>query len=357
MRILFISRTYPPIIGGIEKQNHDIAKSLSAITDIKILVNTRGRKFLPFFTIYAFFKTLFQLKNIDVVLLGDGTLSILGYFLKCFTAKPIVAIVHGLDITYSSKLYQNFWIKIFIKKLDALIAVGNETIKQGTIRRIPAEKFFFVPNGVFVKENVPNYSKDDLQKSVGIRIDTPVLLTIGRLVQRKGVAWFIENVLQNLAPDIKYLVAGDGPERQKIINTIQKYNLNDKVFCLGNVSEQTKEILFSTADLFIQPNIKVEGDMEGFGLVVLEAASYGLPVIASRLEGLQDAIDNNRNGILVQENNVEEYTEKIEFFLQDKSMAEEFGKNAREFVIKNYSWEIVAQKYYSILQELLEKKS
>lgn len=357
MKILFISRTYPPIIGGIEKQNYDIAKSLSAIAEVTVLANTKRGIILPFFALYAFFYALLGLKKFDVILLGDGALSILGFFLKIFTVKPIVSIVHGLDITYSSRVYQNFWIKVFIKKLDALIAVGNETIRQGIARNIPAEKFSFVPNGVFVKETLPHYSREDLQKSTGINLNSPILLTLGRLVQRKGVAWFIENVVRDMAPEIQYIIAGDGPEKQKIIDTVNKYQLNDRIFCLGNVVDQAKEILFCTADIFIQPNIRVEGDMEGFGLVVLEAASYGLPVIASKLEGLQDAIEDGKNGILVEEKNAAEYKEKIASFLQNKDRAEEFGRQAREYVANNYSWDIVARKYHALLKELIDKKT
>ena len=218
MRILFISRTYPPIIGGIEKQNHDIAKSLAAIADVKIHANTKRGLLLPFFTIYAFFYALSHLKNFNVVLLGDGALSILAYFLKFFTAKPVVSIVHGLDITYSNALYQNLWIKNFIKKPDRLIAVGNETIKQGVNRGIPAEKFVFVPNGVFIKKDLPDYTRGDLEKSLGINVEGPILLTLGRMVRRKGVAWFVENVVQYLA-DIQYIIAGDGPERNREFDT------------------------------------------------------------------------------------------------------------------------------------------
>ncbi|KPK33081.1 MAG: hypothetical protein AMK70_09740 [Nitrospira bacterium SG8_35_1] len=357
MRILFISRTYPPIIGGIEKQNYDIAKSLSEIADVRILANTKRGIILPFFAIYALFYALSHLKNFDVILLGDGALSILAYFLKLFTTKPVACIVHGLDITYSNQVYQNLWIRKFIKKQDKLIAVGNETIRQGVSRGIPPEKFVFVPNGVFVKENLPHYTKEDLQKTLGIKIEGPLLLSLGRMVRRKGVAWFIENVMRNLADNVFYIIAGDGPEKQNIIDKINKLNLNGRVFCLGNVDDQIKEMLFCTADLFIQSNIKVAGDMEGFGLVVLEAASYGLPVIASNIEGLPDAIVDGKNGILVDEKNADAYKEKIQHLLQDKCMAKEFGRIAREFVSNNFSWEIIARKYYALLQELIKKKT
>ena len=99
--------------------------------------------------------------------------------------------MHGLDITYPNRLYQALWVKIFLKKIDRLIAVGNETIRQGVRRGIPVAKFSFVPNGVAVPEQLPKYSKKDLEKLIGRNLPGKVLLTVGRLVKRKGLAWFI----------------------------------------------------------------------------------------------------------------------------------------------------------------------
>ena len=87
-----------------------------------------------------------------MVLLGDAVLCPLGWILKIFYKKPVISIVHGLDLTYPLKIYQKLWIGFFVKKIDRLIAVGNETIRVGVIRGIPQKKFVFIPNGIDTKK-------------------------------------------------------------------------------------------------------------------------------------------------------------------------------------------------------------
>ena len=353
MKILFISRAYPPIIGGIEKQNYDLSQGLSRVSEVVVIANTKGKTNLLFFLPFALLKALFFIPRVDIILLGDGVLGILGYLIKFFTKKPVVCVLHGLDITYRSRLYQLLWIKIFLKKMDRLIAVGNETIRQGVKRGIPEAKFTYVPNGVFIPEQLPLYSRKDLEKLMGRKPPGKILLTIGRLVKRKGISWFIESVMPNISPDIIYIIAGDGPQREEIVHTINNNNLQERIFCIGAITDSVKEILYCTADLFVQPNIRVEGDMEGFGLVVLEAASYGLPVIASDLEGLQDAIKDGENGILVQEKNAILFKNKIELMLQNEEKREQFGIQAREYVTNHFGWGNIAARYIEIFEGLL----
>jgi len=152
-----------------------------------------------------------------------------------------------------------------------------------------------------------------------------------------------------LSKDITYIIAGEGKEAAEILSTIHKHNLQDRVYCLGRVSDKEKELLLCTADVFIQPNIQVAGDMEGFGLVVLEAAMHGLVVIASRLEGLKDAICEGQNGLLVDPGNAREYKEIIESVLGNPSERKALGLKAKRYVINNYSWPLIAEKYLNTL--------
>ncbi len=354
MKILFISRAYPPVVGGIENQNYELNYWLGKITKIKIIANQRGKKFLPFFLPFAFLKGLFLLKNL---LLGDGVLGIVRWFLKLFHKKPVVCIVHGLDLTYKMTLYQKLWINFFIKKLDKLIAVGNETIKIGISKNIPAEKFVFIPNGVDVQKYLGQFSRQDLEKVIGKNLgNKKVLLTSGRLVKRKGVAWFIENVIPLLPKDVIYVVSGDGPDRKNIEKVVRQKKLESQVKILGYVKNEIRNLLFNTCDLFIQPNIKVTGDIEGFGISVLEAASCKMPVIASDLEGLKDAIKNDQNGFLVKPYDVSEYVVKIKELLNNENYRHQCGEKARQYVIKNYSWEKIAQKYLEEIEKVTNNK-
>ena len=349
MKILFISRAYPPTIGGIEKQNYEIARSLAEICQLDIIANRRGKRALPLFLPFALIKAGVSLGKYDAVLLGDGVLAVLGFLLKLISRKPVVCIVHGLDLTFRNRLYQNLWIRVFMHRLDKLIAVGNETIHQGKLLGIPESRFTYIPNGVSIPDPVPGYTRQDLEAFIGRKLNGSILLTLGRLVKRKGVAWFINEVVHRLGEDVHYIIAGDGREKYRIINAIENNGLQDRVFCVGTVSEQEKALLFCTADIFIQPNIRITGDMEGFGLVVLEAASYGVAVVAANLEGLKDAIHHGRNGFLVNQRDAEGYTSRIKSLLDDPEGRARCGLQAREFVTKHYAWSSIAQQYLDTL--------
>ena len=352
MNILFISRAYPPVIGGIEQQNFELARALSRISKVSILANTRGKLFLPLFLPYVTLRALLSARKYDVVLLGDGVLGITGYVLQLFTGKPVACIIHGLDLTYKNTIYQKLWVNKFIKHIDKLIAVGNETIHQGVLRGIPESKFVFIPNGVTPVATDEKYTHKELEALIGKKVNGPILLTLGRLVKRKGITWFINNVVSMLDKDVVYIVAGAGKEESSILSAIHNNNLQDRVFFLGKVSDREKQLLFSTADIFIQPNIKVPGDMEGFGLVVLEAAACGCVVIASRLEGLTDSIRHGQNGYLVTPGNAEEYKGKIEAVLDNPQESDAFGQRARVYVESNYAWSLIARKYLDVLASL-----
>lgn len=353
MNILFISRAWPPVIGGIERQNQAVATELGKITRLDVIANKHGKRALPLFLPYALLRALLSLRKYDVVLLGDGVLGILGYVLKLVSDKPVVCILHGLDLTYASRIYQRLWIQVFLPRLDRLIAVGNETIHKGIALCIPPDRFVFIPNGVTVPEKVPDYSREELARFLGRDIRGPVLLTLGRLVKRKGVTWFVNEVIPRLDENVTYIIAGDGNDRASILNAIADNKLQDRVILTGQVSEHDRELLFCTADLFIQPNIRVDGDVEGFGLVVLEAASYGLVVLASALEGLNDAIQQGENGYLLEPGNAESFRRKIASLLAEPAGRATFGQKAHNYVIQHQAWPLIASRYRLLLEELV----
>lgn len=357
-KILFISRAYPPIVGGIENQNYELSVWLPKIADMKTIANRKGKKFLPLFLPYVTLRALWMAPKYDAILLGDGILAIVGYAIKCiYPKKTVISVVHGLDITFTSKFYQKWWVKTFLPKLDTLIAVGNETIRVGVERGIPLEKFVFIPNGVDTDKYFHSYSQQDLERIIGEPLNgRKTLLTSGRLAKRKGVAWFIRNVLPKLSEDIQYIVAGDGADRENISQAIQESGTAARVRSLGFVSDEARNILMNTCDLFIQPNIRVAGDMEGFGISVIEAASCRIPVIASKLEGLQDAIKDGEDGFLVEPENPQAYIDKINELLSDDTGKKAFGEKARQYVIDHFRWDSIAQQYLRIIQETCSKK-
>ncbi|KZX51328.1 hypothetical protein A3709_10950 [Halioglobus sp. HI00S01] len=350
MKVLFISRAYPPVIGGIEKQNYELAAALGQKADVELIVNTRGKAWLPIFLPWSLILGLFKAPRADVVLLGDAVLAPVGALLRLLTRRPVACVVHGLDITWDNAIYQSVWVKGLLSQMNRLLAVGNETIRQAVSRGLAEERCRFIPNGVATPATASEVDSSATYIEGGD--DTFHLLTLGRLIKRKGVAWFASEVMPKLPENTHYWVAGDGPCRVQLEQLVSERDLQDRVHVLGRVSELQKQALLSQVSLFVQPNIAVEGDMEGFGLVVLEAAAAGLPVVASRLEGLQDAISEGKNGVLVESGNVDAYVATIEALAADPAHATHLGEQGRDYTLTHCLWDQVADLYLRELGEI-----
>lgn len=357
MRILFISRAYPPVTGGIENQNYALSVWLKRFASADTLANRHGKKALFLFLPYATLRALFIAHRYDVVLLGDGVLAIVGSIIKLlYPKKPVVAILHGLDILYRNSVYQSFWVRRFIPTLDGLIAVSSETRLSAIGKGMPQEKIIVINNGVDTEALRGSYTRSNLAELLGFDIvGKHILLTTGRLAKRKGAAWFIREVLPNLPKSVLYVLAGTGPEAENIKTAIQASDTQEQVRLLGQVTDATRNLLLNTADIFIQPNIRVPGDMEGFGIAVIEAAACGRPVVASDLEGLRDAICQNENGILVESENKEAFQKAILSLIENEDTRKNLGEHASRYTERTYHWNVIARLYIEALRTFITK--
>lgn len=355
MKILFVSRAFPPVVGGIEQQNADLARFVGAECELTLIANRHGKRFLPFFYPWAILQTLVLLPRHDVLLLGDGVLALLGVIAKLFNPrKAVVSVLHGLDITYPSALYQTLWVRGAFRRLDGAIAVSHATKDEAVRRGFDESKIFVIPNGI--ESARFQFAKDRAKLSAVLGFDTSeaiVLLTIGRLVKRKGAAWFIRHVLPLLPPEFHYAVAGSGPEEMAIHDAIAASGTADRVHILGRVDDATRETLLGNSDVFVQPNIPVPGDMEGFGIAVIEASAAGLPVVASRLEGLADAVSDGENGRLVAPENAAAFAEAL-MTLHDREARVAAGERGQAFTREHFDWSVIGRRYAALLEDFMK---
>ena len=352
MKVLFITRKYPPQIGGMERYSYDLINSVSC--EKKVIALKYSQIHLFWFIPYALIKGIFLSRQVDLIYLCDSLLAPVGLVLKLISKKPVLATAHGLDIIYNNWVYKNINIKS-LKYLDKIIAVSKSTRENCLACYVKPEKCLFIPNGINIVNLEKQYNKKDLSKFLKFNINNQkILLSIGRLTKRKGVAWFIENIMPQLDINIIYLIAGVGSEEKNIKEMIIKSGTMNRVIVLGKISESNKNMLFQTADIFIMPNITEKNDQEGFGLSPLEASLAGLPVIASKIEGLTDSIIDNQNGYLVESRNTNQFIEKINDILNSKdknSIGEKFSNYTKE----NFDWKKIILRYEEEFNNVLKK--
>ena len=352
-KILFVARAFPPLVGGLERQNFELSRALGGLLPVTTFANRRGKKFLPLFLTRSLLYAWRSNGNHDLLLLGDALLAPLGALLRRFSGKPAVAVAHGLDVTYRPFGYQKGWLGWSLRHLDAVIAVSRHTQRECLARGVKPERLFTIPNGVVP----PMADVDSARLRLGWlgaekRKGRKILLTVGRLRKRKGVRWFVEAVMPRLPADCIYVIAGSGPDKEQIHAAIRRMGLSDRLNLLGAVSEEEKAYLFSLADLFVQPNIPVPGDVEGFGIGALEAAASGLPVVASDLEGLQDAIQEGENGLRVRPLDDEQFADRITRLLHHEAERRRLGEKARRYTLERYGWDRIAGRYRDVLCQL-----
>ena len=374
LRVLFISRAYPPIVGGIEDQNYNLGQALKKLTPTKIIANPRGKKWLIPFVARLFLQLPFILPKYDVVLFGDGVLAPVGRVFKVlFPNKKFASVIHGLDITYMyqksvfSKIYRRLNIPA-LRHLDKLIMVGNHTIKEAVKAGIPKEKCVFVPNGINVEKVYHPQPKSKVIELLTKQSKLPadyfqdkiIITRLGRFVPHKGLHWFIDQVMPSLPK--KYILIGAGGYNPKAVGDeenytlcqkyIKKHDLEKRVFLFPNNTLEEMVTFLNTTDLYISPNIEIPGSMEGFGLNVLEAAVCEKVVLASRLQGLKDAIKDGVNGLLIEPEQPQVWLTKIKEIFSPEFPRQEFARRAREYTLENFTWDKIGKKYLKVLRSL-----
>ncbi|MGB9898579.1 glycosyltransferase family 4 protein, partial [Thermanaerothrix sp.] len=230
----------------------------------------------------------------------------------------------------------------------------DECVKRGIL----ASKCRVIPPGLEVAEYRVMLSDVERRfwlNSWGIYSpEQKILLTAGRLVPRKGVARFVSEALPLLMAqrqDWVYLIAGDGPERPKIEQAISNHRLSQQVRLLGKIEEQALKAAYALADVFVMPNVPIPGDPEGFGIVLIEARASGVPVVASDLEGIREAVGNEEDGTLVKPEDWAAFVEAIDWWLNRRETIAD-RERRRERVRAEFDWSYIIPRYLDLFQEV-----
>jgi phosphatidylinositol alpha-1,6-mannosyltransferase len=352
--ILIVARSYPPSIGGLQRFSHELIEGLAARSNVRVIVNRHGKRGLPAFLPYAGLKSLFLAltRQVDHVHLCDGALAPLGAVLKAVSGRPVSISVHGLDLTYPNRSYQRL-LRTSLARLDLVIA-GSEATRAIAVERFPEVE----PRTRLINYGVQDRTLTQADTALPDTIEAELrgrrpILTVGRLVRRKGVLWFCQNVLPELPEEVVYVVAGTGPDREEIALAARALGVSHRILLTGPLDDRAIAALYGRAELFVMPNVYVADDIEGFGLVALEAAMSGLPVIASRLQGITDAVHDGSNGFLVEPENADAFVAAIGRVLAlTPAERQALGEHGRSYTRSHYSWSTMGTAYLDAFESL-----
>jgi phosphatidylinositol alpha-1,6-mannosyltransferase len=160
-----------------------------------------------------------------------------------------------------------------------------------------------------------------------------------------------------LVTDTHYVIAGSGPELEAVGAAALEAGVSERVHVLGFVADEALKQLLRGSDLFLMPNIPVAGDMEGFGVVLMEAALSELYTVASALEGIRDAVSQPESGILVEPRNAAAFADAINKLASDPDRLRQLGRSAGDHVGRTFSWAHAVERYVKVLSDVVARKA
>lgn len=362
MKICFLTNTLNPN-SGYGRYSREVIKRVSRFAEVAVLTEQGGDYPNEVVSLggASSLKNIFKLarrirpyvQNCDIIHTLDaypyGAIAALAN--KKFR-KPLVINAVG---TYSvAPFYDNsprgllkrYFLKLAYKKADIVLSISN-FVESEILKKFRPKSYKVINLGV------------DFEKFSGIKkIEHPgkIVLSVGIIKKRKGYHISIPAIaeVKKSIPDIKYRIIGSVASREyfEFLQKLVKDNkLESNVEFLDDISDQELLKQYSMADLFLLTSVNINHNFEGFGLVFLEAAAAGLPVIGTKNNGIEDAMRDGYNGILVPQNDVDATARAIKNILEDHDLSGKFSENGRAWA-KTNDWEFLAEKYQKIYKSL-----
>jgi phosphatidyl-myo-inositol dimannoside synthase len=280
---------------------------------------------------------------------------LIALFIKLVKRIPYLLYAHGEEIQTGLTSRKFRWL---IPKIygAASVIIANSRNTQALLQGIgvdlakihiihPGVNFHFFHNGQQSAQMIRE--RHDLG-------DVAVVLSVGRLQRRKGHDMVIRALplIKSKFPRVTYLIVGAGEELTPLQALVDKIGVTDSVIFVGYVTDEELPAYYAACDVFIMPNREIDGDIEGFGMVYLEANAAGKPVIGGKSGGTRDAILDGITGVLVDGNSIEQIASATISLLADPEKSETMGKNGRQRASQEFTWDGVIQRTHALVMAI-----
>lgn len=294
-------------------------------------------------------------ENVRALQLATAEEGYIGLALKRWLGLPYIIWAHGNEIGMALSGERPDLVTR-LHGASRVIAVSDYTARQVAATGVERSRIETIHPGCDSERFRPLAPDPDLaERLLGERRNTPVMLTVGGLVGRKGQDTVIRALprITETVPDATYLIAGDGPDRERLENLATSLGVRDRVVFAGPVDDADLPSIYALADVFAMVSREQAGgcDVEGFGLVFLEAAACGKPSVGGRSGGVPDAVCDGHTGFLVDPLSVEDTADTLARLLTDRACAETLGANGREWVTRKRRWSDVGAAVHATVQE------
>lgn len=327
--VLVVTRNLPPLVGGMERLIWHAIEELRSGYQVQV-VGPSGCKhklhpdvyaievqlrpmviFLFSSTLAAIWSTIRHRPNI--VFAGSGLTAPIVWLIARLSRARCIVYLHGLDVRARHPVYQSVWLPFF-RYFDHVLVNSSYTRQLALEAKVPSECITILHPGVEMPDMAHVQEKN---RAFRLRYNfghSPIMLCVGRITPRKGLLYFVENILPLIvleAPKSILVVIGDDPvdalqtvadERARVRSSLIEKGLETKVKFLGICSDEELDNAYFAADVLVFPVQQSNHDIEGFGMVALEAAAHGLPTVAFSVGGVPDAVSDGTCGKLIRPN-------------------------------------------------------
>ncbi len=357
---LVVTRNFPPELGGMQSLMWGLTNELSKNFLLKVFADFHeshkefdknssfsierigGIKFLRKYRKAALVDEFIKENKVKGII-ADHWKSL--ELIKSNTKK--YCLIHSKEINHKKGSLINKRILKVLNNVEKVISNSEFTKNLAINCGVNADKITVINPGVNPIENLDKKSVQQVESL--LKIKSPRLITVSRLDKRKNhekVIMALRN-LKQVYPNIVYICIGGGEEEENIKKLVKELNLESQVMFFKEISFNLKNALLASSDIFVMPSIIHKKSIEGFGIVYLEAAQYGVPSLGGKDGGAPDAIKHEHTGLICDGNNLDEVYSSLNHMIENKRYSV-LGKNAKEFVL-NFEWSKVIEKYKKII--------
>lgn len=277
--------------------------------------------------------------------------------LRAWCGIPYACFMHGEEMNYASSSRELSWLARRVLRGSEFVIANSRNTERILRERwgAPRELIRVIHPGVDTGRFTPSPRDEGARTALGWG-GRPVVLTVGRLQRRKGHDQMIRalRTIRESIPDVLYAVAGDGEERESLHDLAVREGQRGHVQFLGALDDEALIRCYQQCDLFVLPNRQVGQDIEGFGMVLLEAQACGKPVVAGASGGTAETMRVPETGRIVPCDGPHELAAVIIALLGDRPLLARMGAAARRWVVEHFDWAVLTREAERLFRSELE---